>query len=168
MIPNVRSAHNLLSEPVWGNHNANQQTQTPHFLPREAQKRSKLYTGRMIQLNTNMKPACYVSKKQSQLCILITVSLKTPSSLTLQSLSSLLLIQKYNQLSRFLSLTFHFFPPFSILLCLCFNIAALWNCGIGIKHSTSRIIFPIYCLWGKNLFLRLPANVHLLVNDILA
>ena len=145
-------------EPVWGNHDANPETQIPHFLPREAEKRSGLHTGRMIQLNTNMKPAGYVPPKQSQLCIIISVSLKTPSNLTLQSLSLLLLVQKYKQLSKFFVLDFSFFLfffffffflPFSILLCLCFKISALWWCGIGIKHSTSRKIFPVYCLLGQ-------------------
>lgn len=148
IIPKVRNAHNLLLDRAsLGSHNANQQTQIPHFLPREAEKRSDLYTGRMIHLNTNMKPARYVPKKQNQLFILICVSLKTPSSLILLSLSLLLLIQIYNQLSKFCVLDFSFLP-FSVQLHLCFNISTLWYCGIGIKHSTSRIIFPIDCLLG--------------------
>lgn len=52
-----------------------------------------------------------------------------------------------------LSLTFHILS-FSVWQCLCFNISAVWCCGTGIKHSTSRIIFPIYCLLGQGFILQ--------------
>lgn len=52
-----------------------------------------------------------------------------------------------------LSLTFHILS-FSVWRCLCFNISAVWCCGTRIKHSTSRIIFPIYCLLGQGFILQ--------------
>ena len=159
-------------EPVWGNHDANPETQIPHFLPREAEKRSGLHTGRMIQLNTNMKPAGYVPPKQSQLCIIISVSLKTPSNLTLQSLSLLLLVQKYKQLSKFFVLDFSFFLFFFFFypfLSYCAYVLKYLLCG-GVVQELSTLhlgrFFQFTAFWDKNLFLR-PANLQLLVNDIL-
>lgn len=85
-------------------------------------------------------------------------------SWALYSLSLLLLIQKYYQLSKFFVLDFSSYF-FFVFFFACFNISFCDIVVLKLNTLHLGLLFQLSAFWGKNLFLR-PANLQLLVNDI--
>lgn len=122
----------------------------------------------MIQLSTNVKPACCVPQKPSYVCILKCLFEDPSAALYSHCLHSSCFRNITNFPSFFfvLDFSFYLFLGGGVSFCACLNVSALWHCGIEIKHSTSRITFPISYLLGWE-FIPEIFQLQLLVNDIL-
>lgn len=150
MIPNRKMHEICQRQPVLGNIMQINRHRHHIFSPEEQRKGQIFIPGEW-----SIKYQCEASMlcaPKTKLCVHSHVSLWRPQLHSVVIAFTPPVSEILPTFQVVLSLTFHFILPFflggGVSFCTCLNISALCYCGIEIKHSTSRITFPIGCLLG--------------------